>query len=163
MKFYPPRPPKFRRPPKRIPPFHAVPLRARRDGWTPLRQAEFIGHLAETLSVTTAARRVGMSRETAYRLREHAGAESFCAAWDAALSRRRDPTLELEAGDLIRPSWKVTLRELQWRVESGVWRVILRDGKYAGVRHKPDNSALLALLGRCPVSLDQYREMAASR
>ena len=47
----------------RVPPFLPVPLRARADGWTPERQARFIGLLAETGSVVEAARAVGMSRE----------------------------------------------------------------------------------------------------
>ena len=53
----------------RVPPFLPVPLRARADGWTPERQARFIGLLAETGSVAEAARRVGMGRESAWRLR----------------------------------------------------------------------------------------------
>lgn len=40
--------PRPHRPTPRIPLFHAVPTRVCADGWTPLRQAEFIGHLAET-------------------------------------------------------------------------------------------------------------------
>ncbi|MEL7447502.1 MAG: hypothetical protein AAGK02_17150 [Pseudomonadota bacterium] len=132
----------------RIPPFHAVPLRARSDGWTPLRQAEFIGHLAETRSVAKAARAVGMARETAYRLRTRPFSESFCAAWDAALGRPLDSALLASPSALIQPNRKVTLPALAWRIESGVWSVILRRGKYAGVRQKPDNSAVLAAASR---------------
>ena len=43
-----------------MPAFAPVRSRARRDGWHPLRQAEFVGALAETGSVSAAARRVGM-------------------------------------------------------------------------------------------------------
>jgi hypothetical protein len=68
--------------PRAIPLFHAVPVRDRHDGWTPRRQAAFIGHLAETRSVSEAARRVEMARESAYQLRRRPGAGSFCAAWD---------------------------------------------------------------------------------
>jgi hypothetical protein len=50
-------------PPRRtVPAFVPVPLRTRADGWTALRQAEFLGYLAETLSVAEAARRVNMER-----------------------------------------------------------------------------------------------------
>ncbi|MDN3647207.1 hypothetical protein QWY75_13420 [Pontixanthobacter aestiaquae] len=42
----------------RIPAFHLVPTRARVDGWTPLRQAEFIGCSAEPRPVVGAARKV---------------------------------------------------------------------------------------------------------
>ncbi|NVE94914.1 hypothetical protein [Altererythrobacter lutimaris] len=138
----------------RIPPFHAVPVRQRSDDWTPLRQAEFIGHLAETGCVREAARRVGMQRETAYRLRTRRGAESFAAAWDAAVARGRNRAAPLTASssiarDRARPHRKVTLCELAWRVETGIWRVRLRAGRYSGVSRKADNSALLTLLARC--------------
>jgi hypothetical protein len=53
----------------RVPAFTPVPVRRRADGWTPGRQAAFLEHLAARLSVTEAAGRVGMSRESAYRLR----------------------------------------------------------------------------------------------
>ena len=139
-------------PSPRIPAFHAVPIRARRDGWTPLRQAEFIGHLAQRKCVATAARMVGMRRETAYRLRARAGAESFCAAWDAALLKREDFAGRLGAAErafaATRPNRKVTLGELEWRGATGIWRVLMKRGHYVGVRRKPDNCALLALVSR---------------
>ena len=81
MKFYPPRLARPFVPRRTIPTFRAVPGRGRRDGWTPLRQAELIGHLAETRSVSTAARRVQMARASAYRLRRRPWAEGFCASW----------------------------------------------------------------------------------
>lgn len=162
--------------PRRIPPFHVMPGRARCDGWTPVKQAEFIGELAETRSVAEAARRVGMTRETAYRLRRRKWSSSFCAAWDAAMGRpmaacrpkfegaglmvarldrlglrgralgmaRADPVDPAETGPLP----KVTNAELEWRYQTGLWSVILRRGKYAGVMRKADNSALLRLVAR---------------
>jgi len=68
-----------------VPAFYPVPTRTRRDGWTVERQADFLGMLAETGSVIGACEAVGMSRKSAYRLRALPGAESFAAAWDAAL------------------------------------------------------------------------------
>ena len=68
-----------------MPAFYPVPVRTRRDGWTVERQADFLGLLAETGSVIGACEAVGMSRKSAYRLRALPGAESFAAAWDAAL------------------------------------------------------------------------------
>lgn len=138
-------PPACRPSPTRIPAFHAVPARARHDGWTPLRQAEFIGQLAETRSVAEAARRVGMARETAYRLRARKWSASFAAAWDAALRRPVRPSAREGHARLL---GKVTDEELEWRLESGLWRVILRRGLYRGVLQKSDNSALLALVRR---------------
>ncbi len=124
---------------RRIAPFHAVPGRARADGWTPLKQAEFIGLLAQTGSVAEAARELGMTRETAYRLRRRKWSESFVAAWDAALGRTPP---ESHAGAFR----KVTPAELAWRVESGKWQVILREGRYCGVWRKEDDTALCALV-----------------
>ncbi len=63
-----------------------VPVRrqARYDGWTEEKQRRFIEVLADTGLVGTAAKSVGLTRESAYRLRRAAGAEAFAAAWDAA-------------------------------------------------------------------------------
>jgi hypothetical protein len=72
----------------RVPAFYPVPTRTRRDGWTVWRQADFLGMLAETGSVIGAREAVGMSRKSAYALRARPGAESFAAAWDAALGAR---------------------------------------------------------------------------
>ncbi len=63
-----------------------VPVRrvARYDGWTEEKQRRFIEVLADTGLVGTAVKAVGLTRESAYRLRRAAGAEAFAAAWDAA-------------------------------------------------------------------------------
>ena len=56
----------------------------RRDGWTTERQLRFLDALVSTRSITKAARSAGMSRESAYRLRDRAGL--FAALWDCALA-----------------------------------------------------------------------------
>ena len=66
--------------------FAPVPVRARRDGWSAELQRRFVVDLARGASVDEAARRLGRSRQTAYALRERAGAEGFAAAWDAAVA-----------------------------------------------------------------------------
>ena len=67
-------------------PFTPVPVeRVRADGWSALKQRRFILALDAMGSVGPAARSVGMSRSSAYRLRERAGAESFAAVWDRAI------------------------------------------------------------------------------
>lgn len=138
-----------RRPaPPRIPLFHAVPGRTRADGWTPRRQAVFIGHLAETRSVTEAARRVSMARETVYRLRRREGAEGFNAAWDAALGKRTAQGDSEKSQTGVTTSRKVTNAELAWRVETGLWQVRMHRGRFAGVWQRADNSALFQLLAR---------------
>lgn len=63
------------------------PRGARSDGWTPQRQREFIEMLAATGSVTAACRGVGLRSTGVYGLRHRKGAESFRAAWDAAVER----------------------------------------------------------------------------
>lgn len=65
--------------------FTPVPRKYRFDGWTAARQRAFIAALAETGSVTAAARRINMSTEGAYHLRRQPGAEEFAAAWADAL------------------------------------------------------------------------------
>ncbi|WP_169715633.1 hypothetical protein [Sphingomonas mucosissima] len=66
--------------------FAPVPRRHRHDGWTAERQRGFIHALAETGSVKAAARRIGKTTEGAYQMRLHPGADSFRAAWEAALA-----------------------------------------------------------------------------
>lgn len=65
--------------------FTPAPLRPRHDGWTPEKQVAFIEALAESGCVDEACKRVGMHRSSAYELRARKNAESFRAAWDAAL------------------------------------------------------------------------------
>lgn len=132
-------------PGKRIPPFLPVPLRARADGWTPVRQGDFIGFLAETGSVAQAAAEVGKSRASAYRLRALPGAESFAAAWDCA------------CGDEVPPR-KLTFAELQQWAFAGPIVVHLRDGRYVYFTRRPNESALLRVLAR----FDRHRLAQAS-
>ena len=134
-------------PPKprdRVPAFHPVPLRDRKDGWTPIKQAEFIGYLAETRSVAKAARLVGMARETAYRLRRKPGAEGFAAAWDSVMGKR----LFVDMGDVARAARKVTPGLLWEHALSGKVRPVMRAGKFCAVTKKADNSALLQHLAQ---------------
>lgn len=134
MKRYPPRPPRtpLRR---RIPAFHPVPVGKRHDGWTPARQAAFIGMLYQTRSVAAAARAVGMGRESAYRLRKRPGAAGFAAAWDAAMG-------EVHARILL-GSAKSTGLPAHYRARAGLMQVMVRAGCFVGVAKKPDNPALL--------------------
>lgn len=118
----------------RVPPFYPVPrLRRRDDGWLPARQADFLGYLAETGSVSAAAARVGMSRESAYRLRRREGAESFAAAWDAALGL---------------PLRKVTVDDLIFLAYSGLIRPVMRRGRYVRWEQRPSTTAFMRLFER---------------
>jgi hypothetical protein len=74
-------------PPALLPDTAIVPVTQRPDGWTPARQRLFIETLADTGSVAAAARAVGMSEQSARRLRRRADARAFDAAWEGALER----------------------------------------------------------------------------
>lgn len=116
--------------------FVPVPVRARVDGWTPDRQRAFIGWLSKGLRPGRAAASVGMSRKSAYALRDRPGAESFAAAWDAALAiaRRR------RAAALPPTEWQ--------RAVEGVLHPIRYRGRIVAYDRRFDNVALLRLLGR---------------
>jgi hypothetical protein len=58
--------------------------RPRLDGWTPEKQRRFVETLADTGLVNVAAHAVGMSRESAYKLRRAPHGAAFARAWDAA-------------------------------------------------------------------------------
>ena len=109
---------------------------ARWNGWTPARQAKFLGALAETHSVSAAARKVRMARETAYRLRKLPGAGSFAAAWDAILGRETPGRR------------KVTPEERARRALEGLLKPVMYRGKHIATARKADNPALLAYLAQ---------------
>ena len=58
--------------------------RPRLDGWTEEKMRRFIETLADTGQVSLAAKAVGMSRESAYKLRRSPHGAAFARAWDAA-------------------------------------------------------------------------------
>ena len=61
--------------------------RPRHDGWTEEKQRRFIEVLADTGLVGLAAREVGMTRASAYRLRRAPYAAAFARAWEVARER----------------------------------------------------------------------------
>ena len=69
--------------------FTPVPLRRRRDGWTPERQRLYVAALFETGHAGKAARAVGMTEQSAARLRRRPGAGSFARACTVAYSNAR--------------------------------------------------------------------------
>ena len=129
---------------RRPPFFHPVPLRSRHDGWSEARQCAFLGHLYLTGSVSAAARAVGLSRESAYRLRRREGAGSFARAWDAVLTPPGTghlPPLDADAR-------KVTDAALFQRLQTGLIAPVIHRRRVTAMRRKPDNCALLRLLRR---------------
>ncbi len=63
---------------------------ARGDRWNKWKMAEFLRQLAATHSVTAAARAVGMSRNSAYKLRTRLKGQPFDIAWEAAFRHGYD-------------------------------------------------------------------------
>ena len=110
--------------------FVAVPVRHRRDGWTKLRQQGFILRLALGATVTLAANAVGMTRKSAYRLRDRPDAASFAAAWDKAQGWGQDRTLDVGLERALR----------------GQDFPIVRGGRVVGHIQRVDNRLALAVL-----------------
>lgn len=79
--------------------FIPVPVRPRRDGWTPVLQIRFVIGIARGISPHKAAARIGRTRQSAHNLRRHPEGRSFAAAWDAA----REFSLEVGAGERTPP------------------------------------------------------------
>lgn len=67
-----------------------MPDAQRYDGWTPEKQKRFLTALARGHNVTKACAIVGMSRQTAYALRDSARGAAFALGWKAAQLRSRD-------------------------------------------------------------------------
>ena len=65
------------------------PSKIRRDGWTAARQLRFLDALARTRSIAKAAASAGMSRESAYRLRDRRDGVLFALLWDRILEPQR--------------------------------------------------------------------------
>ncbi|MEA3052087.1 MAG: hypothetical protein QOG72_990 [Sphingomonadales bacterium] len=110
--------------------FTPVPVRARHDGWTVERQKWFILRLALGGCVSVAARGVGMTRKSAYRLRERPGAKSFATAWDKAQGWGQDRTVDVGLE----------------RSLCGERVPIVRSGRVVGEVHRYDNRLSMAVL-----------------
>ena len=83
------------------------PHRTRRAGeWTPGKAVTFTVTLAATRNVTLAARAAGMSRKSAYALKERDPV--FAAAWAAATTAPGRKPVEGDTAKLVRPSTSST-------------------------------------------------------
>ena len=114
-----------------VPPFTPVPTRARHDGWTPARQHAFLAALGRTGQVGLAARAVGMTHQTAWRLRKRVGAESFAAAWDKVLTEARQRALDLvieraSAGMFVSRTYRGRFVRLEFREDDRALMTALR-------------------------------------
>ena len=128
--------------------FDPVPrLRRRRNGWSEEAQRAFIAALAACGVVSRAARAVGMSAKSAYRLLDAPGSASFAEAWDQALANGVE-NLRLTAID---------------RAMHGAWVPVVRRGQIVRHEHRYNDRMAIALLSGRVRSIVDTRERAASR
>ena len=108
--------------------------RRRRVGWDAERQRAFIALLARLPSVGKAAKAVGMSRRSAYKLLDKPEAEQFAKAWDMALDfgmdrlRRSSIARSLDGGDFVPVIRKGRLVRVEYRRNDGL-AISLLSGK----------------------------------
>ncbi|SIO21764.1 hypothetical protein SAMN02745824_3397 [Parasphingorhabdus marina DSM 22363] len=110
-----------------IPSYNPGNRKIRHDGWTPARTKTFLATLRQTGCVTDAARTIGMSTASGYRLRKRDAV--FRAAWDEALADARRGLIAVA----------------HERAVVGRETVIIRKGEEVERRIQPSD-AMLALL-----------------
>jgi hypothetical protein len=127
---------------KRPTDFEPVPVRHRHDGWTPRKQRLYVEALAETGCASEAASRVGMTEQSANRLRRRPDARGFDIACEAAheLGLRR-------------------LRSVQWdRAVNGVVQQIWYHGELKGERRVYSDRLLIHLVDKGEKQLGRRAE-----
>ncbi|MEM7703027.1 MAG: hypothetical protein AAF251_13895 [Pseudomonadota bacterium] len=118
----------------------SVPSRANRsDGWTVERQTAFLQMLAATQSVSVAAKAVGMSRQSAYKLRARLDDAPFGAAWRMATQGGRGALLEAALdrainGVEVPHYWQGELVGTSRRYDERLTTVLLNSGALEGAR-----------------------------
>ena len=113
----------------------AIPALAR--GWTPALKARFLDHLASKGNVRAACARVGLSTESAYRLRRRDA--EFARGWAAALALARESSVQVLADRAI----------------DGVEEPIWYRGELVGTRRRYDTRLLLAHIARLDRLVDE--------
>lgn len=123
-------------------PFEFTPVATspRADGWSAERQRAFIAELATHGGVAAAARAVGMTPQSARRLRARPDAAGFVRAWDSAVDQGRLMALDL-AMQIAREGRVVP---------------ITRQGKVIGHRRRFDSRLLFAACYGAPMQRFDY-------
>lgn len=137
-------------------------VRIRADGWGLDRQTAFLRALSATHSVTEAAKSVGRSRQSAYRLRSRLKGQPFDLAWEVAFHHSFDvlahAALERALNGVERPVfYKGEQVGSYRRFDEGLTRTLLRSQTMGGnpmfgrlapmaERHARDFESLLARL-----------------
>lgn len=124
-------------------PFISSDPAVRCDGWSPERKTRFLDRLAATGNVRAAAARVGMSRDSAYRLRRRDGL--FARGWAAALVQARESSVELLAD----------------KATEGIEEEIWYRGEFMGTKRRFDGRLLLAHLARLDRMVDELPPVTA--
>ncbi len=117
-----------------IPSYNPGNKKIRHDGWTPARTRVFLATLRQTGCVKDAARVIGMSTTSAYRLRRRDAV--FAEAWEAALDDARRGLIAVA----------------HERAIVGKETIIIRNGKEVERRITPDSSILALLIKRGDMS-----------
>ncbi|MEL6708441.1 MAG: hypothetical protein AAFP79_09160 [Pseudomonadota bacterium] len=120
-------------------------LTTRRDGWTAEKQRGFLQMLAATQSVSVAAKAVGMSRQSAYKLRARLDDAPFGAAWRMATQSARNVLVEAALdrainGVEVPHYWQGELVGTSRRYDERLTTVLLNSGALGGAR-RTHNSA----------------------
>lgn len=110
--------------------FNPATLNKRHDGWNADRQRAFIAALADSGCVSLACRAVGVSPQSAYRLRRHPKGKQFALAWDTAL--------HCASARLVGIAYQ--------RAIEGTRKQYWRDGKLIGETVSPSDALLMFLL-----------------
>jgi hypothetical protein len=118
--------------------------RTRHDGWTGARRRRFLDMLAQTGVVADACRAVGISRHSAYALRNRAGGRAFALAWDGAILISRGAIAD----------------DVMSRARHGCVDRVYRNGELVAERHRYDNRLTMAVLTRLDRLADGLGENA---
>jgi hypothetical protein len=106
-------------------------------GWTPALKARFLDHLATKGNVRASCARVGLSTESAYRLRRRDA--DFARGWAAALALARDASVQVLADRAI----------------DGVEERVFYRGELIDTRRRYDARLLLAHIARLDKLVDE--------
>lgn len=125
--------------------FDPVSTRHRIDGWSPEKQREYVEALADTGVARYAAARVGMTEQSANRLRRRADGRSFDLACRAAQ--------QIGARNLVSIA---CTRAIEGTMRKRYWR-----GEEIGEERVYDNRLLVALITKVLPALEPTGEVAA--
>ena len=147
----------------------------RHDGWTADKQVGFLKVLAATQNVRTAARSVGMGRQSAYKLRTRLDDAPFGAAWRLATQQGHSALLEAALARAINGVetphyWQGELIGTSRRYDERLTALLLSSGLLERARPANDSpeaafaqNGLARLLERIAQGPSEWRDPAEER